>query len=564
MSLIKICLQCQKTFEIFDDDLAFLEKLAPSINGTSYTLPPPTLCPECRLQRRLAHRNERNLYHRKCSLTGKQIIASYSEDKPFPVYDNDVWFSDAWDPLSYGRDFDFSRPFFEQFAELRRVVPRMALVQQKPIENSEYSNCIGRSKNCYLMFSTNDSEDCYYGTFVNFSKNCVDNINMTRSELCYDCVICSDSYNLQYCRDCTNCKDSYFLRNCSGCRDCFGCSNLVNQQFCIYNEQKTEKEYREFIQNLNLGSYEAREKIKAETMKFLETIFVKAYEGHNLENAVGNYLHNCKNTYMCFEMDTAEDCKYCTRLELVKDCMDYTHWGANAELIYETHAAGYNSSRLAFCNLCWSNCSELLYCDHSFSSKNCFGSIGLKNARYVILNKQYSKGEYEQLAPKIIEHMRKTGEWGEFFPLSICQYAYNESVSSEYWTLTKEQTLKRNWQWYEEEKDIRASYQGPQAELSDHITQATESVTHQIYSCKNTGKLYRITPQELRFYKEHRIPLPRLCPDERHKERLALINRRELYERSCSQCKTVIFTGYNPSRPEEVLCESCYHKRVYG
>jgi len=31
--------------------------------------------------------------------------------------------------------------------------------------------------------------------------------------------------------------------------------------------------------------------------------------------------------------------------------------------------------------------------------------------KYCILNKQYSKEEYEELVPKIIEHMQKTGEW---------------------------------------------------------------------------------------------------------------------------------------------------------
>jgi hypothetical protein len=31
--------------------------------------------------------------------------------------------------------------------------------------------------------------------------------------------------------------------------------------------------------------------------------------------------------------------------------------------------------------------------------------------QYCILNKQYTKEEYEELVPKIIEHMKKTGEW---------------------------------------------------------------------------------------------------------------------------------------------------------
>src|SRR3989338_9885653 len=104
------CRQCQSSFEIFPEDRRFYDMMQ---------VPEPTLCYICRMQRRLSFRSERFLYHRKCDLSGKQIISSYSSDKPFPVYENDEWWSDKWDPLSYCRDFDFNRPFFEQFRDLR-------------------------------------------------------------------------------------------------------------------------------------------------------------------------------------------------------------------------------------------------------------------------------------------------------------------------------------------------------------------------------------------------------------------------------------------------------------
>ena len=90
----------------------------PAAPQREYPIPPPTLSPDCRAQRRLAFRNERHLYHRKSDLSGKQIISCFSPDKLTKVFSQDEWWSDAWDPLEYGRDFDFSRPFFEQFAEL--------------------------------------------------------------------------------------------------------------------------------------------------------------------------------------------------------------------------------------------------------------------------------------------------------------------------------------------------------------------------------------------------------------------------------------------------------------
>src|SRR3989344_4522936 len=117
MSTVNSCRQCAETFEIMDADLAFLDEVSPVFAGKKYPLPAPTLCPDCRQQRRLLWRNERVLYPRVCDATGKKFISPLSPDKPFPVYENEYWYSDAWDAKDYSQDFDFSRPFFPQFQE---------------------------------------------------------------------------------------------------------------------------------------------------------------------------------------------------------------------------------------------------------------------------------------------------------------------------------------------------------------------------------------------------------------------------------------------------------------
>jgi hypothetical protein len=93
-----------------------------------YLIPSPTLCPDCRQQRRLSFRNERKLYKRKCDFSGKDIISIYSPDKPYKVYDQEIWWSDKWEALDYGKEFDFSRTAFEQFDELMKEVPRLAII----------------------------------------------------------------------------------------------------------------------------------------------------------------------------------------------------------------------------------------------------------------------------------------------------------------------------------------------------------------------------------------------------------------------------------------------------
>jgi hypothetical protein len=556
------CTRCSAGFTVTDEDLAFLETVAPVFNGKMEALPAPDMCPRCRMQTRLARRNERSLYHRKCGLSGKQIISCYSTDKPFPVYDNEEWYSDKWDARTYGRDVDFSRPFFTQFRELQDTVPRMARILEKPYENSDYCNTCSQVKNCYLMFSSNQDEDCYFGSWVNQCASCVDNLNLERCELCYECVGCRDGYNLRYCRDSVGCRDSFFLRDCQGCRDCFGCTNQISKSFMVFNQQKTEAEYAAFLQKVGTGRWSEMRRAREQVEKLLSDPIVKETHGVNNERCSGDYLRNCRNARECFEGNNLEDCAYSQCLQRSKSSMDHSYWGQGSELVYFSQACGYEVYHVLFSNLCWSGASNLLYCDHSFSAKNCFGCTGLRKNEYCILNKQYTREEYEALVPRIIAHMRETGEWGCFFPPEMSIYAYNETLAQEHVPLTQEETLARGWQWKDEE-DSADKYRGPVTELPDSIADAPEDITGKILQCEATGRHFKIIPQEIAYYRTRGIPVPRLHPDERHKRRMALRNPRILWDRACAKCSKPVRTTYAPDRPEIVYCEACYLSTVY-
>ena len=117
------CKFCNKEFTIYADDLKFYEKLSPVIAGKRCDIPVPTLCRRCRDMRHFAFRNERSLHKRPSSLSGEMIISAFNEKSPFKVYGHDEWWSDAWDPMQFGRDFDFGLGFFEQFHGLQLDVP---------------------------------------------------------------------------------------------------------------------------------------------------------------------------------------------------------------------------------------------------------------------------------------------------------------------------------------------------------------------------------------------------------------------------------------------------------
>jgi hypothetical protein len=547
------CLKCAQQFEITDEDLNFYDKISPIIEGKKYPIPSPALCPDCRRQRRLAWRNECHLYKRKCDLTGRQIFSIYPEDVPFPVYSPEAWYSDDCDPMQYGRDFDFTRPFFEQFLELQNKVPRIANILYQT-ENCDFCNIIVWSKNCYLVFGSINCEDCLYGNPF-FSKNCIDSLMVINSTLCYECVDCTDLYECFFCQNCFNSRNLEYCFNVAGSSDCFLCAGLRKAKHCILNKSYSESEYKRKVA-------EWKQKGRHEIIKALEhvkqSVPVKYMVGINNEDVTGDIISKSKNCKNLFQGKSCEDVNYSSQIMESHNLMD-SDCGERSEFLYED--SGFSSLNNAlFCHWSW-ECANVYYCSTCcMNTSDCFGCISLRHKQYCILNKQYSKEEYQKLVPKIIEHMRKTGEWGEFFPVNFSPFAYNETLSQEYFPLTKEQVQAKGWKWKEEDKH---QYQQQTCAIPDDIKDVKDAITHETLACINCSKNYKIVPQELAFYQKMNLTIPRKCSDCRHKNRLALRNPRKLYARQCAKCNTEIHTTYAPTRPEIVYCESCYLKEIY-
>ncbi len=567
------CSQCSAPFEITPDDLAFYEKVSPVFNGKTELIPPPTLCPDCRRQRRLTWRNEKKLYHRKCDLTGRQIISIYSPDKPFKVFDSDEWHSDKWDPMTFGRPFDFTRPFFAQWEELRSNVPLPSMNLRYQNENSDYTNLSARNKNCYLIFAANDNEDCYYSTYLHRSQNVVDCFFTFDSQRCYECIDCYNGYNLLYAKNCKNCSDSALLSNCQSCKNCLGCVNLKNKQYYIFNQQCTEEEFTKKYAEA-IRSRQELEQARAEFLNLEATLPHPFLSGHSNDNVSGDHISSSKNVHDSYDVTYCEDCKYCVWWHRAKNCYDCYGWALPGELGYENHLVGNGFYNVRFSESCANDVSNLLYCRYcENSTSDCFGCLGLVHKKYCILNTQYTQQEYEELMPRIIEHMRKppyqshagsgTGqEWGEFFPAALSPYGYNETVAQEYFPLSEEQVRSRGWNWRQEDEEEK-QYLGPTVPIPDTVADVADSITGSILTCEVTKRPYKIIPQELQFYREMNISLPVRCFDQRHKERMALRNPRRLWDRECAKCKKEIMTSYSQDRPEIVYCESCYLETVY-
>jgi hypothetical protein len=161
--------------------------------------------------------------------------------------------------------------------------------------------------------------------------------------------------------------------------------------------------------------------------------------------------------------------------------------------------------------------------------------------------------------------MKKTGEWGEFFPSSISPFGYNETVAQEYFPMTREETLAKNFNWSDYELPFpKVEKTIPASKLPQNIDDVPDDILNWAVECEVTKKPFRIIKQELEFYRKHHLPIPKRHPDQRHLDRMALRNPRKLFERKCDKCGTDMVTTYAPDRSETVYCEKCYAKEVLG
>jgi hypothetical protein len=245
------------------------------------------------------------------------------------------------------------------------------------------------------------------------------------------------------------------------------------------------------------------------------------------------------------------------------NCYDYDYFGSS-ELSYEIITVWSNTQNILFTVNSWENTANLIYCYNCTQSKNCFWCFSVTSKEYCVFNKQYTKEEYNELVPKIINHMKKIWEWGEFFPASISPFWYNETLAWEYYPLSKENAIQENFKWSDYEVPFpKVDKIIPANKLPKNISDIPDDILNWAIECEVSKKPFRIIKQELEFYRKHNLPIPRRHPDQRHLDRMALRNPRKLYNRNCDKCSKEIKTTYSPNRSEIVYCEVCYNKEFY-
>ncbi|MFA6353551.1 MAG: hypothetical protein WCW93_01310 [Candidatus Paceibacterota bacterium] len=567
-SEIKNCQNCKKDFTIEPEDFDFYEKIK---------VPPPTFCPDCRLMRRLLWRNEHSLFRSPNGEKGKSnlIISIYHPDSKLISYDKEMWWSDKWDPCDYGIGYDFSRSFFEQFKELLEKVPHLALSNSNSI-NSRFCQTAVELKNCYLVGSSMACEDSMYCNRIFHCKFTHDSYICYSTEFGYDNVYCRESSKLFFSRESESCLDSYFLYDCRNCSSCILCTNLRNKSYCIENIQYNKEEYIKKKKELALNTRFGIEKARIRFEQLWRDAFHKHLKLTNTVNVIGDQVKDSRNCYYVFDLEgEAENVKY-------------AHWGSkgtrdsydvgpgcgnNAELLYEGISTGVQNSRAFFNAVVWYS-NNIYYSYMLNNCQNCFGCAEMNSKQYCILNRQYTKKEYENLMPKIVEQMKnvpyidKKGNiysFGEFFPPEISPFTYNETVAQDYFPLDKRRAEAEGYSWREyQPSSYQITINGQ--DLPQAISEVNDSILNEVIECEITKKPFKILEQELSFYRRLDLPLPSIHPDERHNRRLKLRNPMVLNKRMCFFGDEEVLTTYLPESkggPKKVVCTKHYNQEIY-
>jgi hypothetical protein len=581
------CQNCKQSFTIEPDDFGFYEKMQ---------VPPPTWCPECRMIRRFLRRNQHLLFRRQDSRTGQQIFSTFPPASTNPIYEISYWNSDNWDPLEYGKDFNPTVPFLTQLRDLLYKVPwpSRGIIN---LVNSDYSANATDLKNCYLCFDCSGGENSAYLVGGSHVKESFDLYQARHTELSYEGYMIDECYQVFQSVNIEDCHNVWFSRNLIGCQNCFGCVNLRNKSYYIFNKPSSKEAYREFMEKFESGSYRVVSEMREKAEALWGTHPMRFTLGINNMNCTGEHIEHSKNVLESFMVHEGENLKYCQFLEgPVADSYDYITWGAGSSQIYECLQVGDGSERIKFSDGCWPGSSGIEYSLFCRSSHNLFGCVGLKKKQYCILNKQYSKEEYESWRNKIIKHMNdmpytdtqgRVYRYGEFFPPEFSPFAYNETIAQDFFPLTKEQAEAKGYLW--REPDVREHQTTKDAkDLPDNIKDVADGILKEIIKCESCGKAYRIIPMELAFYRRIPLPLPHRCVECRFKDRFRFVNPPKLWPSKChcggtqsahgqaqsvyvntakhfhgeNHCSNEFQTSYKPGRPEIVYCETCYQSEV--
>jgi CxxC-x17-CxxC domain-containing protein len=547
---------CEGEFEIKTEDINFLKMLR---------VPPPNFCPTCRRIRRLLHMNQMRLFKRKCNAPNhdEMMISILSEECPFPVYDYKYFIGDEFDPFSFGIEYKEGNSPMEILFELRKKFPMPSFLNRDPSSiNSDYSNGGRDVKNGYYVFGCYHDEDIWYSNLISRSRNIMDSNTVRDSEFVYEGLYSDHLYKSSFIYFSNNCIDSMFLFDCHNCQDCFGCVNLRNARFNVFNEQLSKEKYEEFIKSIYPLSQKALSNYEEKFWKLVKALPANAPRNIVVNNVCGINLVNCKNLYDVIRANDSENICHADGALTHKDSMDFLFSGGNSSLLYMTTNIGSQSSRVKF-SVSSKFCTD---CEFIFNSKNlnnCFMCFGLQNKSYCVLNKQYNEEEYYKIVDKIKIEMLKRGEYSDGTDFKFSAQAYNFSLAQISYPLENGEIIKLGGYIAQEpESNVGDIEVVKYSNIPNVIGEVMDNILNKAILCEKSNKPFRITESELGFYRRMNLPLPNMHPSLRIGRRLSFVAEGKKYKAICTKCGKEIESLFDPKENYILYCEDCYKREV--
>ncbi len=419
-------------------------------------------------------------------MSGEPQLTRFDPRLVSRICTNAEFVTDEVDNTTVARDYDFTRPFFAQWGELlQRVI--LPPLNRMNCENSEYANAAGDLNHCYLCFSAFRSRDCLYCLSIDRCSDCLSCVSCRHSELCTRSTDLTQCYSVHESALCRNSFELFGCYDCSSCRSCFGCVGLERAEFCIFNQQVAKAEYERFIQSLDLtsGSGWAAQVAACDAFRIKQRYVARTIVD----------CYNASESRSCGYLWSGERSQYC-----------YRGIASAAETNYE---GGFFTTQVsAYCNNVFGG-SGLTYSYYLYGCSDCFGSIGLRNKSYCVLNKQYSRDEYFDLVPRIVAQMGATGEWGRWFPLSFSPHDYRDSSVHEHLLpIPLEVARSRGYRFVDSPGDVEGAEAGDGRVPPDKLSAANAAeVLSTTYRCPSTGKAFRYQKAEIDFSMRNGIPL---------------------------------------------------------
>ncbi len=548
---------CEGEFEITQDDIDFLKMLR---------VPAPNFCPTCRRMKRFVHMNFSKFSKRACNVPehNESIISIFPEECPFPVYDYQYFISDKFDAFSHGVKLRERINPYSTLLKLRKNFPMPSFLNKDPLSiNSEYSNGGRDTKNIYYAFACYHSENVWYSGLMRKSKDIMDSQTISSSSYVYRGIFSDNIYKSSFIYFSKDCTDSMFLFDCRNCDSCFGCVNLRNAKYCVWNEQLSKEDYEDFIKSISPFKRDSLVKYKEKLWNLVKSLPINASRNTAVKNVNGVSLKNTRNVYDVTDSDNSEHIRHSDGCLSHQDSMDILFSGGNSSMLYGTTNIGSQSSNVKFSvSSKFSRDSEFIF--NCNNVHHCFMSFGLRDKSYCILNIQYSKEKYYELIDKIKTQMLENGEYDDGLDMEFSAQAYNFSMGQIHFPLSNDEVIKLGgYVAKEPETNVGKTKVLIASEVPQTINLVSHDIINYAIKCEVTGRPFRITSSELQFYRVMQLPLPTIHPILRLEDNSRITPFGYSFSTKCAKCHKSINSIFNPKEDFILYCEQCYQQEVY-